>query len=105
VAEERDDRFEKLDGAVCSTSGGFAPDARPADVEGVVEGCGVVVSDTEEMERDPAYVMGSGIGGEVGAAVEDRFGAFHEAPSNGEAIERPWPSVTGLPSARHGCGL
>jgi hypothetical protein len=57
------------------------------------------------MERDPAYVMGSGVGGEVGAAVEDRFGAFHEAPSKCEAIERPWPSVSGLPSTPHGCGL
>ena len=85
-AEEPDDRFEKLDGAVCSTSAGFAPDAHPADVESVVEGCGVVVSGTEEIERDPAYVAGSGVGGEVGAAVEDLFGAFHEAPSTCEAL-------------------
>jgi hypothetical protein len=88
VAEEPDDRFEKLDGVVCSTARGCASDARSADVEGVIEGCEVVVSRTEEMEGDRAYVMGSGVGGEVGAAVEDRLGAFHEAPSTCQAVER-----------------
>jgi hypothetical protein len=86
VAEEPDDRFQKLDGVVCSRAGWCASDASPADVEGVLEGCGVVISGAEEMERDRAYVMGSGIGGEVGAAVEDRFSAFHDAPSSSEAI-------------------
>jgi hypothetical protein len=80
VAEEADDRFEELDGASCGTARGFAPDAGPADVKGVVQGCAVVVCGTEKMERDRAHVVGSGVRCEVGAAIEDRFGAFHDIP-------------------------
>jgi hypothetical protein len=42
VAEEPDDRFEKLDGALCSMAGRVASVASLPDVEGVVEGCVVV---------------------------------------------------------------
>ena len=73
--------------AVCSNvRPGNSPDAHPADVESVVEGRGVVVSGTEEISADPAQVTGSGVGGEVGAAVEDPFAVFHEAPSKCEAL-------------------
>jgi hypothetical protein len=63
-------------------AGGFASDAGPPDVEGVVEGCVVVVCGAEEMERNRAHVVGPGVRCKVDAAVEDRFGAFHEVPSN-----------------------
>jgi hypothetical protein len=38
------------------------------------------------MERNRAHVVGSAVHCEVGAAVQDRFGAFHDVPSN------VWPS-------------
>jgi len=80
VAEERDDGFEKLDGAAGCVAAVFVAEPGPANVEGMVEGRGVTACGVEEMERNLFDQVWSSSCSQVSAVVKNRFCAFHDAP-------------------------